>query len=141
MTTRTISDATVDQLNAIVNRPDVWPKIGGKGEHLDIRNIDCWDRTIALTCGDGCMLFVEEPDKPGIYRIDFLMIPSHRDNLVDARAMVSYMIRERYARGFWGPISQQNTAALRFADRLPAELVAENAREKTFVIHRDRWPH
>lgn len=142
MTTQTISKvrcATVEQLNAIVNRPDVLPHLGGSlGSVVDIRTVAGWRRMEPLTCGDGCMLFLEE--RPQIWRTDLLFIPGHRSNLRDARAMVTYLFEHKDALGVFGLTPRKNVRACRFVEALPGIKVGEEDRYSVYAAKRQDWP-
>lgn len=141
MTTPTISKATVAQLNAIVNRPDVITKLGGRlYETRDIREIEYWKQTTALTCGDGCMLFVKT-EASGIYRTDLLFIPGHRNNMRDARAMMTHVFKDWGAVGIFGFTPRSNSVACRFVEKLPGVLVGQTENdENIYAARRADWP-
>src|SRR5690242_2758590 len=100
MITRTISKATVAQIEDIAHRADVAPFVSA-APGATVQDIEDWERIVPLTLGDGCMLFLESA--PGIWRADFLMVPGCEHNLNDARAMITHIFEEYGALGVWGP--------------------------------------
>jgi hypothetical protein len=139
--TPTIRKATVEELNAIVNRPDVIENLGGTLGHVeDIRTIDRWDRMLPLTAGDGAMLFLEV--QPGLWRTDLLFIPHHRTNMEHARLLMTHVFEELGADTIFGLTPWQNKIANKFVAKLPGHWngVSDDRRYNVYVMRRPDWP-
>lgn len=137
----TIRKATVAELNAIVNRADVMPNLGGTaGVWRDIQEIEHWDRMLPLTAGDGAMLFLEV--RPGMWRTDLLFIPRRRTNMEHARALMTYVFEEMDAHTIYGLTPRDNVMACRFVEKLPGDLIgqSEDGQSNVYSMRRNDWP-
>lgn len=138
--TPTISRASVEQLNAIINRPDVAPHLGGTLDRIhDIRKVNRFEDMLPLTAGDGAMLFLEIT--PGVWRTDLLFIPRHRTNLEHARAMVSFMF-EHGAEAIYGLTPKENQIARKFIEKLPGRFIgySDDLRYAVSYVTAGEWP-
>lgn len=139
--TPTIREATVAELNDIINRDDVMPALGGrKGWKRDIREIDRWDEILPLTLGDGAMLFLEI--SPGTWRTDLLFVPRHRTNMEHARALMTHMFEELGAATIYGLTPLDNKIANKFVAKLPGHWngVSDDGRYNVYIMRRENWP-